>query len=483
METAVDWIPMKTSGAGRSRFDRVLGITVLTGFSLVLVVGVVFAIAYGSRNITSRATNLHTADESLRSATVVRAQVTLATYMAAVDQQLGTVTLEARNLAQQEAGLALVDLEEGMGGLEAGGIAGPESLVAATEFITTSSQTLAALEVGDVAGAQLLVDARFDRAFHELVGHLVGIRDQMAAEVEASDRLLGRIGDVARFLVAFFIPAAVILIYRELVRRRQAESDLENRLESERRLARYREEFIANASHELRTPLTGIVGMAMIAEEDQAVQSSPMLSELVHTIISEANDLSRMVEDLLTTARLDAGALSYSFEDVEIGAEVDNAATSLIRSGLNVTVDCEPAFVRTDRTRIRQVVRNLLSNAYKYGGPEVRVSGRVAEATYLHSVSDNGDGLPSEVETRLFQRFVHAEQRAGTIDSVGLGLSIVDALVGGMGGAVTYQRKAGETCFDVRIPLSAAASHPGDPATEPTDWRPAATPRSERGAA
>ncbi|MDH3498807.1 MAG: HAMP domain-containing histidine kinase [Acidimicrobiia bacterium] len=439
----------------RSRLDRVLGITVLTGLSLALVIGVVFAIAYGSRNITSNATDLHKADESLRSATVARAQITLAAYMASVDEAFGTVTVEPRLLSQNEATTALSDLETGILELEANEIARDTRVGdTADRFTITGREVLAALDAGNVVSARSVLDDAFDTTFRDLVEDLVTIRDQLANHIEESDALLGRIGDLARFLVAFFIPAAIILIYRELARRRQKETELEQRLESERRLTRYREEFIANASHELRTPLTGIVGMSMILEEDPAVQQAPMLNELVHTITSEANDLSRMVEDLLTTARLDAGALQYTFENVQVSGEVETTAASLIRGGLNVTIDCEPGVVRADRTRLRQVVRNLLSNASKYGGPQVRVTGRAAGTTYIISVADDGEGLPPEVQDRLFERFVHADQRAGTIDSVGLGLSIVQALVSGMGGAVSHQRVAGQTRFDVRMPLA-----------------------------
>ena len=201
--------------------------------------------------------------------------------------------------------------------------------------------------------------------------------------------------------------------------------------------------------------------MSMVAEEDPVVQQSPFLSEIMHTITSEAHDLSLMVDDLLTTARLDAGALHYVFEDVQIAEEIEIASAGLISNGLNVTTDCAPAVVRADQTRIRQVVRNLLSNPLKYGGPNVHVSGRSAETTYIIAVSDDGDGLAAEVEERLFERFVHADQPVGTVDSVGLGLSIVQALVRGMGGAVSYERSSGETRFIVRMPLagSNAATH------------------------
>ena len=367
---------MKKHRGRTARYDRVLGTTAMTGISLLLVIGVVFAISYGSRSITSNAVDLHKADESLRSATVVRAQIMLAAYMASVDDHFGTVTIEPRTLSQDEATASLANLERGIEELRTNDLATNTGLVQASDqFVSQATEILRALDDGEVATVRVLVDEPFAQSFQALIGELVAIRNQLASQIEASDSLLGRVGNVARFLVAFFIPAAIVLIYRELAQRRNKEADLENSLETERQLTRYREEFIANASHELRTPLTGIVGMSMLAEEDPTVQQSEMLSEIMRTISTEAHDLSRMVEDLLTTARLDAGALHYVFQDVQIADEIDLASTGLISTGLNVTNACEPATVRADQTRIRQVVRNLLSNALKYGGPNVQVSG------------------------------------------------------------------------------------------------------------
>ena len=94
-------------------------------------------------------------------------------------------------------------------------------------------------------------------------------------------------------------------------------------------------------------------------------------------------------------------------------------------------------------------------------------------------MADDGDGLAPEVEERLFERFVHARQRVGTVDSVGLGLSIVQALVMGMGGAVSYERTEGQTRFNVRMPL--ANSQPGNdlPALHFSETTPARTFESE----
>jgi signal transduction histidine kinase len=286
-------------------------------------------------------------------------------------------------------------------------------------------------------------------------------RDFQASQVDAADDMMGRVGDLARFLVAFIVPASAVIVYRELTRRQHRQKELEVRLETEQELGKARDEFVANASHELRTPLTSIFGMAHLLEEDEVVQTSPAAVEMLSLIISEAHDLNRMVDDLLTTARLDAGALHYQFENLPVVKEVvDEVVEPMRRAGVGVEVDCEPAQVRSDRLRLRQVLRNLLSNAGKYGGPHIRLVGRLVDGWYEARVEDDGEGIPPELEARLFQRFLHKGDMPLVLGSVGLGLSIVRALAEGMGGAVWYERRGGWTCFVVRVPVTAAIEAP-----------------------
>lgn len=435
--------------------DRGLGLTMMVGLALVFIIGVVFAVAYGSQQITRSATDLHKADESLRAATVVRAQVALTVFMSTVDDRFGTVSTDAQALSRSEVVEALGDLETSIEELQQDGVAaGTELVETAAIFTAVTKRTLQLLEEKEWTAAQEFVNDELNFSFRAFVDEATAVRNTLAAEVEASDNMLGSVSTVARFLVAFLIPVAVILTYRELSRRQNHEVELERRLALERELATSRDEFIANASHELRTPLTGITGMVMLLDEDPDLTKSELAQELIDVIIAESTDLERMVDDLLTTARLDAGALQFSFEDVDLRVQVNDVAASLTRTGMSIAVDCSPAIVRADRLRIRQVVRNLLSNARKYGGPDVHIEGQVEGRTYLLVISDDGEGLPSEIAQSAFQRFVHQGHDTAPTDSVGLGLSIVKSLANGMGGSVKYEREGGRTRFLVRLPLS-----------------------------
>lgn len=452
----------RTSGgtkaqSNRTTLNRGLALTVLTGLGLLIVVGVVFSVAYGSQQITTAAVEQQQTAESLRSATVVRAQVAIAVLLGSVEAASDglTNTDGPRGVAIEQANESLDDLAAGVAELSAGDRLVNSRIPQRTdEFISTASTIVQLLEDADFVGAQELSNPGLDDAYGELAAQFIGLRDQLQTEIKTADTLLGRIGNVARFLVAFFIPAAVIIVYREMVVRRQKEMELEQRLDAERQLARAREEFVANASHELRTPLTGIAGMAMILEEELQAGGSEMSRELVDVIIRESSDLERIVEDLLTTARLDAGALHFSFEDVIVALEVEEATATLIRNGMDVAVKCRPGIVRADRTRLRQIIRNLLSNAMKYGGPNVRIEGSTAGQSYVLLIADDGDGLPARVQEHLFERFVHRETDDARTDSVGLGLAIVHALTVGMGGAIAYEYRDDESRFTIRMPLA-----------------------------
>ncbi len=442
-------------GAPRTRWNRNLAVTLVSGLALLLVLGLVFSVAYGSQRITTSAGALHDADETLRAATVARAQLALGVHMATVDREFGTNSGQALELSVTEAGMALTDLETGIEQLYGDGSASDPRLGdAATQFTEEGRRIMELLDAGDVDAARALSATRFDSSFGTLTGLLVDLRDELSLSVESSDQLLGRIGNIARFLVAFLVPAAVIVVYRELVRRQQRQVELETRLEAERHINAAREAFIANASHELRTPLTSILGLSMMLAESETVKEEPAAADLINIIISESDDLARMVEDLLTVARLDAGALHYTFEDVDVQEEVDHVTEGLIRSGMNIAIACERASIRADRLRFRQTLRNLLSNARKYGGPHVRIEGRVEGRTYLCTVVDDGQGIDEDLAPRLFERFIHQGHQTASKDSVGLGLSIVHALAQGMGGSITYDRVDGETRFGLRLPLA-----------------------------
>jgi signal transduction histidine kinase len=439
----------------RSRSGRFAALTLGTGVAIILVFALVFSIAYGTRSIASHASALHNADEALRAATIIRAQAGLATHLNVLEQDFGWDSSEGIDLSVSEVRLALDDLDSALAGLisDVDGLSNT-IVTGGRNFRITTFEILDGLEGSDAGLAQQIATEELDLKFRGFVDALVIERDHQAVSVATANATMGRVGDMARFLVAFLVPTAAIILYRELSRREARRKELEVRLETEQDLGQARDDFIANASHELRTPLTSILGLAYLIDEEDSVEENPMITEMVGLIISEANDLSRMVDDLLTTARLDAGALHFQLENLNAVEEIEEVVGPLQRSGAAISVQAQPSLVRSDRLRLRQVIRNLLSNARKYGGPNVRVVAEPVSGWFEIRVEDDGAGIPDELRDRLFQRYLHEGDMPTVLGSVGLGLSIVGALAEGMGGAVWYERRDGWTSFVVRIPLA-----------------------------
>ncbi|MDJ0924862.1 MAG: HAMP domain-containing sensor histidine kinase [Acidimicrobiia bacterium] len=428
-------------------------VTTAVGATLLVVSAIVFVVSAGTQGLTLHAEAVHVADETLRIATVARAQVAMANHFASIERELGVDVSEELLTSADQARSALGLIGSGIEQLEAsGGEVSVELAAAFVEFDALSREVLSLIEAGRSQEANEIVAGELEGPYATAFALLQKERDRQLTEVAASDESMARLGDIAQVLLALLIPAGMIIIYRELTLRMHRQAELKMRLEAERAVGKVREDFVANASHELRTPLTIVYGMAQVIEDHPEATAS--VKELATSIVNEAEDLHRMVEDLLTTSQLDADALKYVIEDVSTAAEVDEVVAPMIRTGGAIECHAEDALVAVDRMRQRQVLRNLISNARKYGGSEIRLTGRVLGGEYQWTVSDNGKGVPAEIEERLFQRFVHRGSLVTAPGGVGIGLSIVRALVEGMGGTISYARDDGWTQFKVTVPLA-----------------------------
>lgn len=433
--------------------NRAWIVTTAVGVTLLIVSAIVFSVSNGAQGLTAHAESVHIADETLRVATVARAQVAMANHFASIQRELSVDVEQQLITSADQATVALDLMADGIAKLqESGGEVSVELSNAFVDFNTLSRQVLDLIESGQSDEANAIVAEQLDAPYATAFTLLQAERDRQLDVVARSDHAMARMGDVAQVLLALLIPGGMILIYRELALRLHRQAELKLRLEAERAVSKVREDFVANASHELRTPLTIIYGMAQVIEADP--EASESVRELATTITNEAEDLHRMVEDLLTTSQLDADAIKYVIEDVRTTDEIDEVVAPMTRNGGLIETSAEEARVSVDRMRQRQVLRNLISNARKYGGPEIRLSGRVVDGMYEWVVADNGDGVPREIEERLFQRFVHRGSLVTAPGGVGIGLSIVRALVEGMGGTIDYARSGGWTEFRVAVPLA-----------------------------
>jgi signal transduction histidine kinase len=235
---------------------------------------------------------------------------------------------------------------------------------------------------------------------------------------------------------------------------------------SERRRAeRLKEEFLATISHELRTPLTSIKGYVdMLTEEEEL--SPAARRNAIAVIQRNAERLSRLVEDVQFVAQARAESLSMSRAEVQLDRVVlecvEWAAARGADRGIALNADTEPlSLPAADKDRLAQAVDHLVSNALNYTPPGGRVDVRVAreDDEAVVEVADTGVGLSAEDAAQLFERFFRASSAVDdAVPGIGLGLSVVKAIVDLHGGRVDVDTHVGAgTTVRVRLPLEAAA--------------------------
>ena len=334
-----------------------------------------------------------------------------------------------------------------MAGDEAGEVDTASSL-----FVDATVAVADLLRAGDADGLDAALILQKD-TYEALVVQLVDQRNSRTVDVFVASEGAGRAADVIRFLVVFVLPVAGIMLYRRSTKRRRQHEAVVAELDQERLINSSKDEFLASISHELRTPLTSIYGFALTLEEE-GLDDIEASTELVHVIATEAAELARMIEDLLAVGRLQAGEMAYRLEPVDLSAEIDSVVAPGVRRGQNIHTDLEAATVTADALRLRQIIRNLLSNATKHGGDWIRISTETDETRAVVRVTDNGRGVPPETESRLFTRYVHRSNEPVIEGSVGLGLAIARGLAEGMNGTLEYRRADGLTHFELSMPIA-----------------------------
>jgi len=213
-------------------------------------------------------------------------------------------------------------------------------------------------------------------------------------------------------------------------------------LEQERRTVEVKNEFVSMVSHELRTPITGISGFAETLLEHWRDLPPSEVDEFLAILRGEADHLGNLVEDILVIPRLDAGQLRFHLEQVTVADIAETVAEMVLDSSTTVEIDL-PVYVTvwSDPARLRQILRNLMENARKYGGNEVFVSGEERrEGTYTVIVADDGPGIAEADRERIFEHFEQLSKGDARLEQgVGLGLPIARKLARAMGGDLWYE--------------------------------------------
>ena len=218
---------------------------------------------------------------------------------------------------------------------------------------------------------------------------------------------------------------------------------------------RMRREFIANAAHELRTPLTNLQGY-LEALRDGVIEPDPAMFE---SLLEESERLVRLSRSLDTLAAGDAGDAPAAIDlDLArlIRSAVDLARPGIVSAGLELDIDVPTDLpARGDPDQLAQVLSNLLQNAVRYtpAGGRIDVRAERRPGDVLVSVTNTGDGIPSEDLPRVFERFYRVEKsRDRAHGGAGIGLAIVRQLVEAAGGRVGAESRDGRTTFWFSLP-------------------------------
>jgi PAS domain S-box-containing protein len=219
--------------------------------------------------------------------------------------------------------------------------------------------------------------------------------------------------------------------------------------------AALRDQFIANAAHELRTPMTTLLGLTNMLALNRDRLNERQVNEAYDVVVRAGDRLTALINNLLDLTKLQQGTIALSLQPVPI-AEVSREIVEATPppEGVSVEVEVPDDLVAvTDPQRFDQVVSNLLTNAYRYGGPEIVVAGESKNGSVFVSISDNGPGVDAKLVPRMFDPFERG-QGSGEVGGSGLGLAIVKMLVEASNGEISYDPNGGGARFVIRLPSS-----------------------------
>ena len=260
---------------------------------------------------------------------------------------------------------------------------------------------------------------------------------------------------------AFLVTAADTLA--GLIERKRMEEALRRAKETAESANTAKTIFLANVSHELRTPLNAIVGFSHILLKHKS-QISPRFLRYLENIRVSGINLTEIINNVLDLAKIEAGRVELTDEEIDIRILIqslyqiskDRAAEKGVRVQYEIAPDV-PRTIRSDRTRINQILMNLADNAVKFTakGGLVRIAVRRDAGGMLLEVADQGEGIPGDRLDAIFEPFEQADGSTTRLHGgTGLGLAIVRQLANMLGGSVTVQSTLGEgSLFTVRLPL------------------------------
>lgn len=253
--------------------------------------------------------------------------------------------------------------------------------------------------------------------------------------------------------------------------------DLERRAEELRLASKYKTEFLSNMSHELRTPLNSMLILSQSLADNKEGNFSESQIEAAKIVHSGGNDLLRLINEILDLSKIEAGQMQVNVEDVRLTDIVEALTKQFAPVAEDKKLDLDafigdglPSSIRTDGQRLRQILKNLLSNAFKFtheGSIKLEIQSVSSEAPLRHldpaqqklvalSVIDTGIGIPEDRRMAIFESFQQADGSVSRkYGGTGLGLTISRELARLLGGELHLEQgsEAGST-FTLYLPTT-----------------------------
>lgn len=220
-----------------------------------------------------------------------------------------------------------------------------------------------------------------------------------------------------------------------------------------RELIESKDRFLASVAHELRTPLTAVVGFSEELRDPGGIYSSREKAEFQELIAFHGAEMANIIDDLLVWARGDIGEVHVMPEQVDLVDSVRKTLKAMPQmDDVRLKAEQEPVFALADPARVRQIVRNLATNAMRYGGEDVEVAVRQVDGAAIVDVCDNGFEIPAPVREQMFEPYARTQGRSSQPDSIGLGLTVARTLARLQDGDLVCVREGSRNVFRLTLP-------------------------------
>ncbi|MCW3107245.1 MAG: signal transduction histidine kinase, partial [Segetibacter sp.] len=258
-----------------------------------------------------------------------------------------------------------------------------------------------------------------------------------------------------------------------------AKMDIENKARQLEVTSKYKSEFLANMSHELRTPLNSVLILAQLLSENKSKSLGEKEVEFAKNIYNSGTDLLNLINEILDLSKVESGKMELDIEPVtfsDIRSDITSMFAEVAKNksvdfAININDKSLPNNMVTDQQRLQQILRNLLSNAFKFTGKGGKVTLAIDKATPLSnfnnkklysvsniisfSVTDTGIGIPADKQGIVFEAFQQADgSTKRKYGGTGLGLSISRELANALGGEIHLQSEEGKgSTFILYLPF------------------------------